>query len=72
MAADKAAAVAATGAHLLLSQDSGCLMNIDGTARKAGLGFGVQHIAEFIWQRTNGHGAAPHGKAMKRFFHRND
>jgi len=53
MAADKAAAVAATGADLLLSQDCGCLMNIDGTARKAGLGFAVQHIAEFVWARTN-------------------
>jgi L-lactate dehydrogenase complex protein LldE len=52
MAADKAAAVAATGADLLLSQDCGCLMNIDGTARKTGLGFAVCHIAEFIWQRT--------------------
>jgi len=52
MAADKAAAVAATGVNLLLSQDCGCLMNIDGTARKAGLGFAVRHIAEFVWERT--------------------
>jgi len=57
MAADKAASIAATDAHLLLSQDCGCLMNIDGTARKAGLGFGVQHIAEFLWQRTSVGGA---------------
>jgi len=54
MAADKAAAVAATGADLLLSQDCGCLMNLDGTARKAGLGFQVRHIAEFVWERTGG------------------
>ena len=56
MAADKTAAVAATGAGLLLSQDCGCLLNLDGTARKAGLGFQVQHIAEFVWERTGGRG----------------
>jgi L-lactate dehydrogenase complex protein LldE len=52
MAIDKARAVAATGADLLLSQDAGCLMNLGGTAEKAGLGVRVQHIAEFLWQRT--------------------
>jgi L-lactate dehydrogenase complex protein LldE len=54
MAADKAAALAATGAELLVSQDCGCLLNIDGTARKAGLGLRTMHIAEFLWQRTAG------------------
>jgi L-lactate dehydrogenase complex protein LldE len=54
MAADKARAVAATGADLLLSQDAGCLLNLGGTAEKAGLGLRVQHIAEFLWQRTAG------------------
>ncbi len=53
MAADKVAAIAATGATLLLSQDAGCLMNIDGTARKAGHGLGVRHIAEFLWERSS-------------------
>jgi L-lactate dehydrogenase complex protein LldE len=52
MAADKTNAVAATGADLLISQDCGCLLNLDGTARKAGLGFEVRHIAEFLWQRS--------------------
>jgi L-lactate dehydrogenase complex protein LldE len=52
MAADKAKAIAATGAELLVSQDCGCLMNLDGTAGKAGLRFEVRHIAEFLWQRT--------------------
>jgi L-lactate dehydrogenase complex protein LldE len=52
MAADKAIAVAATGAPLLLSQDCGCLMNLEGTARKASLGFRVRHIAQFLWDRT--------------------
>ena len=52
IASDKAAAVAATGAELLLSQDMGCLLNIDGTARRAGYRFACQHIAEFLWQRS--------------------
>ena len=56
MAADKARAVAATGAEVLLSQDAGCLMNLHGTAAKAGFGFRVQHIAEFLWQRSGGNG----------------
>jgi L-lactate dehydrogenase complex protein LldE len=63
MAADKAGAIVATGADLLLSQDAGCLMNLDGTARKAGLGFGVQHIAEFLWLRTAGPDDAKPGSA---------
>ncbi|KAA6185814.1 (Fe-S)-binding protein [Thiohalocapsa marina] len=52
MALDKAQAVAATGAELLVSQDCGCLVNLAGTAQKAGLGFQAQHIADFLWQRT--------------------
>jgi L-lactate dehydrogenase complex protein LldE len=52
MAADKINSVEATGAELLISQDCGCLLNLDGTARKAGLGFEVRHIAEFLWQRS--------------------
>jgi L-lactate dehydrogenase complex protein LldE len=54
MAADKAAAIAATGAALLISQDCGCLLNLDGTARKARLGFEVRHIADFLWERISG------------------
>jgi L-lactate dehydrogenase complex protein LldE len=52
MAADKVAAIADTGAALLISQDCGCLTNIEGTAKKAGLHFQVKHIAEFLWERT--------------------
>jgi len=54
MAADKATAIDATGAELLVSQDAGCLTNIGGTAAKAGLRLRVQHIAELLWQRTGG------------------
>ncbi len=54
MAGDKADAVVATGASLLVGQDCGCLLNLDGTLRKQGRGPGVKHIAEFLWERTNG------------------
>jgi L-lactate dehydrogenase complex protein LldE len=52
MAADKAAAIAATGAELLLGQDLGCLLNIDGTARHADIPVPVVHIGEFLWRRS--------------------
>jgi L-lactate dehydrogenase complex protein LldE len=58
MAADKAAAVRATGAEVLVSQDCGCLMNIGGTlAHRAGEGGAppgprVLHVAELLWERT--------------------
>jgi L-lactate dehydrogenase complex protein LldE len=53
MAADKARAVAATGAEVLVSQDCGCLMNLDGTLRRQGDGPTVKHIAELLWERTH-------------------
>jgi L-lactate dehydrogenase complex protein LldE len=52
MAADKAAAIADTGAQVLVSQDCGCLMNLEGTLRHQGAGPRVKHIAEFLWERT--------------------
>lgn len=58
MAADKTAAIAATGATVLVGQDCGCLMNLDGTFRGQGRGQSkgpdVKHIAELLWERTNG------------------
>lgn len=54
MAADKTAAIAATGARMLVGQDCGCLMNLDGTFRRQGKGPEVKHIAEFLWERTSG------------------
>ena len=54
MAADKTAAIAATGARVLVGQACGCLMNLDGTFRRGGAGPEVKHIAELIWERTNG------------------
>ncbi len=54
MAADKTAAIAAAGAPLLVGQDCGCLMNLEGTFRRRGSGPQVKHIAELVWERTNG------------------
>jgi L-lactate dehydrogenase complex protein LldE len=54
MTADKTAAIAATGAPLLVGQDCGCLMNLQGTFRRRGTGPEVKHIAELLWERTNG------------------
>lgn len=58
MTGDKADAIAATGAQVLVSQDCGCLMSLGGTfARRAaagGKGPRVMHIAEFLWERTHG------------------
>jgi L-lactate dehydrogenase complex protein LldE len=54
MAADKTAAIAATGARVLVGQDCGCLMNLDGTFRRKGGGPDVKHIAELLWERTGG------------------
>ena len=59
MTGDKADAIAATGAEVLVSQDCGCLMSLGGTfARRAetgGTGPRVMHIAEFLWSRTHDH-----------------
>jgi L-lactate dehydrogenase complex protein LldE len=59
MTGDKADAIAATGAEVLVSQDCGCLMSLGGTfARRAetgGTGLRVMHIAEFLWSRTHDH-----------------
>lgn len=53
MAADKTTAIAATEAPLLVGQDCGCLMNLEGTFRHRGSGPEVKHIAELLWERTN-------------------
>lgn len=52
MAEDKAAAVEATGAEILLSGDAGCLMNVGGRLASRGSGIAPRHVAEFLWERT--------------------
>ena len=48
MAADKVAAVAATGADTLLAGDMGCLLNLAGKMRREGVDTRVYHIAEVL------------------------
>jgi len=60
MTGDKADAIAATGAEVLVSQDCGCLMSLGGTfarrtEQRQGAGPRVMHIAEFLWDRTHDH-----------------
>jgi L-lactate dehydrogenase complex protein LldE len=59
MTGDKADAIAATGAQILVGQDCGCLMSLGGTfawrRERGGSGPEVMHIAEFLWGRTHDH-----------------
>lgn len=52
MVEDKTAAIRETGATVLVSQDSGCLMNISGAFEHQGSGPNSQHIAKFLLERT--------------------
>ena len=52
MACDKASDAEATGATVLLSTDGGCLLNVNGTLEAKHSALRVQHIAEFLWERT--------------------
>ncbi|MDP1830680.1 MAG: (Fe-S)-binding protein [Geothrix sp.] len=54
MADDKAADAMATGASIVLSTDGGCLLNVQGTLEAKHRPLRVQHIAEFLWERTRG------------------
>lgn len=54
MVRDKVAAVRKTGAPLLLAGDCGCMMNISGAMAHAKLPVKTRHLAEFLWERTNG------------------
>ena len=52
MSCDKAADAEATGAAVVLSTDGGCLLNVNGTLEAKHSPLRVQHIAEFLWERT--------------------
>jgi L-lactate dehydrogenase complex protein LldE len=56
MTADKATALLATGANLLVSQDLGCLTNLDGYLRRQGKALPIMHLAEFLWRRITPNG----------------
>ncbi|WP_306597756.1 (Fe-S)-binding protein [Geothrix sp. 21YS21S-2] len=53
MACDKADDAVATGASRVLSTDGGCLLNVQGALEAKGEALRVQHIAEFLWERTH-------------------
>lgn len=52
MAGAKCDAITATGADRLISQDSGCLMNLGGMLERRNEDIQIQHIAEFLLERT--------------------
>jgi len=54
MVNDKIADIQQTGAVKVLSGDCGCLLNISGAMQYQNMPVISQHIAEFIWERTNG------------------
>jgi len=53
MVSDKTADAEATGAALVLSTDGGCLLNVNGALEAQRSLLRVQHIAEFLWERTH-------------------
>jgi L-lactate dehydrogenase complex protein LldE len=66
MARAKHAGIAASGAATLVSQDPGCLLQLGGSLRRAGLGVRTVHLAELLWEgvlRANGAAAEPRGEA---------
>ncbi len=54
MVKDKVAAACATGSKRLVSADCGCLLNIGHAAKRQGAPLSVEHLASFLWRRTNG------------------
>jgi L-lactate dehydrogenase complex protein LldE len=55
MVCDKVADAEATDATLILSTDGGCLMNVNGALERKKSQLRVQHVAEFLWERTRAH-----------------
>lgn len=56
MVEDKTNAICDTGVNTFITQDCGCMMNITGHAEYAKKDLQGQHIAEFLWERTNANG----------------
>ena len=52
MVADKLASACATGCDRLVSADCGCLLNIGHAAEHKGAPLQVEHLASFLWRRT--------------------
>lgn len=54
MVKDKVADIVNSGASLVLTNDCGCLMNITGAMEFEDIPVKGMHLAEFLWERTNG------------------
>jgi len=54
MVQDKVEDIRKTGASRVISGDCGCLMNITGAMEAQGIAITGQHLADFLWERTNG------------------
>lgn len=52
MVADKTQALYTSGAKQVVSADCGCLLNINGAFEKQSIPMLGQHLASFLWQRT--------------------
>lgn len=52
MVRDKVASACATGCERIVSADCGCLLNIGHAARHQGAPVQVEHLASFLWRRT--------------------
>lgn len=52
MVADKTQSLLASGAQQVVSADCGCLLNINGAFEKQNIPLLGQHLASFLWQRT--------------------
>ena len=54
MVADKVDDIVKSGAATVLAGDCGCLLNINGAMAHRGIAIEGKHLAEFIWERTDG------------------
>jgi L-lactate dehydrogenase complex protein LldE len=54
MVKDKVDDIVRSGASTVVAGDCGCLMNITGAMAHAGVAVAGKHLAEFLWERTNG------------------
>ena len=52
MVRDKVASACATGCERIVSADCGCLLNIGHAAKRQGAPIQVEHLASFLWRRT--------------------
>ncbi len=57
MVEDKVNDIVGSGAATVLAGDCGCLLNINGAMAYRGLPIAGKHLAEFIWERTDGNHA---------------